>query len=119
MPTLGSAMALRDEIWLADFGDSSPGEPAHHRPALVIGPAPIFGTNLPFVIVVPMTTTRRGLALHVEIEPTDDNGLDETSYLQCELLRSINARRLVTRLGVADPATSRSVERVVRILLGY
>jgi mRNA interferase MazF len=112
-------MASRDDIWLVDFGDSSPGEPAHHRPALIVGPAPVFGTNFPFAIVVPMTTTRRALALHVEVEPTANNGLHETSYLQCELLRSINARRLITKLGVIDLATSTSVERVVRTLLGY
>jgi mRNA interferase MazF len=112
-------MASRDDIWLVDFGESSPGEPAHPRPALVIGPAPAFGSNFPFAIVVPMTTTRRELALHLEVEPTDDNGLDETSYLQCELLRSVNARRLVTKLGVVDLATSASVENVVRTLLGY
>ena len=112
-------MASRDDVWLVDFGDSSPGEPAHHRPALVIGPAPLFGPNFPFVIVVPMTTTRCPLALHIELEATEDNGLHETSYLQCELLRSVNTRRLVTRLGVADLATSTSVERVVRTLLGY
>ena len=112
-------MASRDDIWLVDFGDSSPGEPAHHRPALVVGPAALFARNVPFAIVVPMTTTRRELALHVEVEPTEDNGLHETSYLQCELLRSVNARRLVTKLGVIDLATSTSVERVVRTLLGY
>ena len=112
-------MASRDDIWLVDFGESSPGEPAHHRPALVIGPAPVFASNFPFAIVVPMTTTRRELALHVEVEPTDDNGLDQTGYLQCELLRSVNARRLITKLGVIDLATSTSVERVVRTLLGY
>ena len=112
-------MASRDDVWVVDFGESSPGEPAHHRPALVVGPAPVFGTNFPFAIVVPMTTVRRELALHVEVEPTEDNGLDGTSYLQCELIRSINARRLITKLGIIDLAASKSVERVVRMLLGY
>ena len=112
-------MASRDDIWLVDFGESSPGEPAHYRPALVVGPAPVFGANFPFAMVIPMTTTQRVLALHVEVEPTEDNGLDETSYVQCELLRSVNARRLITQLGVIDLATSTTVERVVRTLLGY
>ena len=111
-------MASRDDIWLVDFGESSPGEPVHPRPALIVGPAPIFGANFPFVVVVPMTTTRRELALHVEVKPTDLNGLDETSYVQCELLRSINARRLIARLGTIDIETSTSVERIVRTLLG-
>ena len=112
-------MASRDDVWLVDFGESSPDEPAHHRPALVVGPAPVFGSNFPFAIVVPMTTTQRQLALHVEVEPTEDNGLDATSYVQCELLRSISTRRLVTKLGVVDRATSSAVERVVRTLLGH
>ena len=108
-----------DEIWLTDFGDPFPGEPAHHRPSLIIGPSRLFPDNLPFAVVVPLTTTRRGLSLHIEIEPDASNGLDDVSYAQCEWLRSINRRRLVTRLGAADAATTREVSRVIRTLLGY
>lgn len=112
-------MASANEVWLVDFGDPYPGEPAHHRPALVIGPAPIFGPSFPFAIVVPMTTTRRDLALHVEIEPSKRNGLTQTSYIQCELLRSVNHQRLVTNLGTVDTVTAAHVEGVIRTLLGY
>ena len=119
MRTWRSAMASPGELWLTDFGQPVPGEPARHRPALVVGPAPVFGGSLPFVIVVPTTTTRRGLSLHVEVEPTPDNGLGEVSYLQCELLRSINRRRLGSRLGTVDSATTLAVERVIRTLLGH
>jgi mRNA-degrading endonuclease toxin of MazEF toxin-antitoxin module len=83
-------MASIDDLWLVDFGEPYPGEPAADRPALVLGPPDTFGPVFPFVIVTPLTTTRRGLSLHVEVEPTDESGLDEISYIQCELLRSIN-----------------------------
>ena len=112
-------MASPNELWLTDFGAPYPGEPANFRPALVVGPADIFGGALPFVLVVPTTTTRRGISLHIEIEPTADNGLDSVSYAQCELVRSVNQRRLVTRLGVLDSTTSHAVEKVLRTLLGY
>jgi mRNA interferase MazF len=112
-------MASPDELWLTDFGAPFPGEPAHFRPALVVGPVDMFGSTFPFAIVVPMTTTHRGLSLHVEIEPDDENGLDAVSYAQCELMRSISRKRLITRLGVVDRTTSHSVERVLRTLLGY
>lgn len=112
-------MASVDELWLVDFGDPFPGEPAHHRPAVVLGPPVAFGPHFPFVIVCPLTTTRRGLSLHVEIDPSTINGLDQTSYVQCELVRSINARRLVHRLGTIDIATSDEMHRVVRMLLGH
>lgn len=35
------------------------------------------------VIVVPITTARRGLPSHIEVEP-GDSGLDDVSYAKCE-----------------------------------
>lgn len=112
-------MASIDDLWLVDFGEPYPGEPAAHRPALVLGPPDTFGAAFPFVIVTPLTTTRRGLSLHIEMEPTSENGLDETSYIQCELLRSISQRRLVHRLGTINVDISLRVARVVKTLLNY
>ena len=110
-------MASADELWLVDFGDPYPGEPAHHRPALIIGPPDTFGGDFPFVIVCPLTTIHRGLSLHVEVDQSVSSGLDEVSYVQCELLRSVNRRRLVHRLGTIDIETHRQVEAIVRTLL--
>ena len=112
-------MASVDDLWLVDFGDPYPGEPATPRPALVLGPPDTFGPDFPFVIVAPLTTTRRGLSLHVEIEPGGETGLDETSYAQCELIRSINRRRLVHRLGQVDSSASLQVASVVKTLLNH
>lgn len=112
-------MASVDDIWLTDFGEPYPGEPAAFRPALVLGPPDTFGPDFPFVIVTPLTRTHRGLSLHVEIEAGPETGLDETSYVQCELIRSINRRRLVHRLGSIDGATHSRVSEIVRTLLGH
>jgi mRNA interferase MazF len=112
-------MASPDELWLVDFGDPFPGEPGHHRPALVIGPPDTFGPDFPFLVVCPLTTTRRGLSLHVEVDAGDLTGLDHPSYVQCELIRSINRRRLVHRIGTVDLATSHQVEGILRTLLGH
>ncbi len=108
-----------DEIWLTDFGDPFPGEPAFHRPALVVGPSRLFPETMPFVFVVPLTTTRRNLSVHVEIEPLAATGLHEVSYAQCEWVRSINRRRLVDRLGIADPTTTRQVAAILATLFGF
>src|SRR5262245_39100112 len=112
-------MASIDELWLVDFGDPFPTEPAHHRPALILGPPDTFGPDFPFVIVCPLTTTKRMLSLHVEVEPSPSTGLDATSYVQCELLRSVNRRRLVHRLGSIDQLTSGQVDTIVRTLLDH
>jgi len=112
-------MASPDELWLVDFGIPFPGEPGFHRPALVIGPPQSFGPTFPFVILCPLTTSHRGLSLHVEIDASEDSGLDEVSYVQCELLRSVNGQRLVHRLGVINVASSREVTEILRTLLDH
>jgi mRNA interferase MazF len=112
-------MASVDDLWRVDFGRPHPGEPGDLRPALIIGPPETFGPGFPFLVVVPLTTTKRELSLHLEVEASAATGLDEVSYIQCELLRSVNRNRLVHRLGTVDPETSRRVAAVVRTLLGY
>lgn len=112
-------MASIDELWLVDFGEPHPGEPALRRPALVLGPPDTFGSSFPLVIVAPLTTTFRGLSLHVEVPATATTGLRHTSYVQCELIRSINARRLVHRVGTIDSAISLEVVSIVRTLLNH
>jgi len=112
-------MASVDDLWLTDFGEPYPGEPSMHRPALVVGPSDTFGPGLPFVIVLPLTTTHRALSLHVEVEASADTGLDETCYVQCELIRSVNHKRLVHRLGVIDTEVSSRVSTIVKTLLNY
>lgn len=112
-------MASVDDIWLVDFGDPYPGEPAAHRPALILGPPDAFGPGFPFVIIVPLTTVRRGLSLHVEVESSADTGLDATSYIQSELIRSVNRNRLVHRLGAVGPDVSTQVTTVIKTLLNH
>ena len=90
-----------------------------HRPALVIGPPDTFGSGYPFVIVLPLTTTRRALSLHVEVEASVDTGLDKTSYVQCELIRSVNRNRLIHRLGVVDHGVGSRVSTIVTTLLNF
>lgn len=112
-------MASVDDLWLTDFGDPHPGEPAALRPALILGPPESFGPSLPFVIVAPLTTARRGLSLHVEVEASSHTGLDTTSYVQCELIRSVNRGRLIHRLGAVSPYISHQVQTVIRTFLNH
>ena len=112
-------MASIDELWLVDFGQPHPGEPASQRPALVLGPPDTFGSGFPVVIVAPLTTTHRGLSLHMEVPATPRTGLRNPSYVQCELIRAVNRRRLLHKLGAVDPGTSSDVGEIVRTLLNH
>ncbi|MGB9359002.1 MAG: type II toxin-antitoxin system PemK/MazF family toxin [Acidimicrobiia bacterium] len=96
-------MVSADALWLVDFGEPFASEPSAHRPPLILGAPDTFGPAFPFVIVVPPTTERRGLSLHIEVEATPVTGLDDTSSVQCELIRSVSAARLDHRLGRSTP----------------
>ena len=112
-------MASIDELWLVDFGPPHAGEPAFRRPALVLGPPDTFGASFPLVILAPLTTTPRQLSLHVEVQANSATGLRHTSYVQCELIRSVNIRRLLHKIGTIDATTSLQVNTIVRTLLNH
>ena len=71
------------------------------------------------LMLTDVCTYERGLSLHVEVEATADTGIDETSYVQCELIRSISRNRLVHRLGAIDPDASNKVATIIKTLLNY
>ncbi|MEJ7765063.1 MAG: type II toxin-antitoxin system PemK/MazF family toxin [Acidimicrobiales bacterium] len=108
--------ARRGEVWLLDFGDPIGTEQAGRRPAVVVSDDEMNDGRSGLVIVVPITSARRGLPSHVEL---DDplTGLDEISYAKCEDIKSVSEHRLITRLGAAPPAAMFAMERVLRYLL--
>lgn len=67
-------------------------------------------------MVVPITSVRRGLPSHVEID-AGDSGLDDVSYAMCEDLKSVSDRLLISRLGAADVEAVFEMERAIRFLL--
>lgn len=108
--------ARRGELWLIDFGEPVGREQSGRRPALVISSDMLNESGAGVVIVVPLTTARRGLPSHVEIEP-GGSGLDEVSYAKCEDVKSISERRLIVRLGSVSADIVFRVARALRFLL--
>jgi len=108
--------ARRGEVWLVDFGEPIGREQAGRRPAVVVSAEPLNESPAGVVIVVPTTTTPRGLPSHVEIDP-DSSGMNEVSYAKCEDVRSISEQRLITHLGTVPAAEMFQIERVIRFLL--
>ena len=108
--------ARRGELWLVDFGEPVGREQAGTRPAVVVSADPLNEGPSGVLMVVAVTSTRRGLPSHVEIDKPA-SGLDEVSYAKCEDLKSISDRRLVHRIGTVDPAAMAAIERILRYLL--
>jgi mRNA interferase MazF len=108
--------ARRGEIWLVDFGEPVGREQAGRRPAVIVSADGLNDSRAGVVIVVPCTTSPRGLPSHVEIEP-GSSGLDEISYAKCEDVKSVSDHRLIARLGAANDEALSAIARVLRFLL--
>jgi mRNA interferase MazF len=91
-------------------------EQSGRQPAVVISADPLNASPAGVVIVIPTTTTHRGLPSHVEIGP-GGSGLDKIGYTKCEDVKSIPGQRLVARLGAVSDDITFDLARVLRFLL--
>jgi mRNA interferase MazF len=109
-------MASRGEVWLVDLNPTRGHEQAGTRLALVVSTDEFNQGPAGLLIVVPMTTTERGIPLHVSVDPPE-GGIDRRSFIKCEDVRSVSEQRLITRLGVVSPDTLSLVADRLRIVL--
>lgn len=88
------------------------------RPALVIQAA--IGTDLASVVVCPLTTTIRDDAPHIRlmIEPSQGNGLHQSSQIMIDKISAVPKGRVGQTLGVAEDRIMQDVTRALAILLG-
>lgn len=106
----------RGEVWLVDFGEPAGREQAGICPAVVVSTDALNEGPAGVVLVVPVTSARRDLPSHIEIEP-GESGLDHPSYAKCEDVKSVSEQRLIDRLGVVGPEPLFDIGRVLRYLL--
>lgn len=109
--------ASRGEVWTIDLNPTRGHEQAGRRPALVVSIDQLNHGPAQLVIVLPITSTLRGIPTHVRIDPPE-GGLKKQSFALCEAVRSVSSDRLAKRLGAVSPAVMRAVEDRLRILLG-
>ncbi|MDO9534723.1 MAG: type II toxin-antitoxin system PemK/MazF family toxin [Bacillota bacterium] len=107
----------RGEIWSLELNPARGHEQAGKRPCLIIsvdifnhGPAGL-------VVVLPITTKNKGIPFHVEIMHPE-GGLEETSYIKCEDVRSLSLERLIERWGTVSSESLALVEDRLRMLIG-
>ena len=106
----------RAEVWLVDFGEPVGREQSGRRPAVVVSADPLNDSRAGVTIVVPLTTTHRGLPSHIEIDE-ENSGLDELSYAKCEDVKSISEQRMIAQLGAVDEQVMLQIVHALRFLL--
>jgi len=68
------------------------------------------------VVIIPLTTKKKGIPFHVEIRPPE-GGVSRPSFIKCEDLRSVAKERLVKPWGRVAPSTLAEVEDRLRLLM--
>lgn len=109
-------MAQRGELWLVDFGEPIGHEQGYRRPAMVISANQLNRSRAELAVVLPITTTRRRLPSHIEIEP-GESGLSHTSYAKAEDIKSVSTQRLIRHLGAVSTDRLNRAEHALRLLL--
>ena len=107
----------RGEIWLANLNPTLGHEQAAIRPCLVISVNPLNQGPAGIAIVIPMTSTPKGIPTHVEVRPPE-GGVSQRSFIKCEDVRSVSKQRLMKRYGSISKPTLARVEDRLRILMG-
>ena len=111
------ANPTRGEVWAANLNPTRGREQAGHRPVVVISEDLFNQGPAGLVVVLPLTSTDRGIPMHVPIDPPE-GGLKNRSVILCDSVRSIAKERLTRRWGHISPATLAVVEDRLRILMG-
>ena len=107
----------RGDLWLVGFGAGRSGEPGKHRPAVILSADELIGgVSDELIVVVPVSSSRSGTPLRPAITPAE--GVDTDSVALCRGIRAVARTRLIERLGTAEPATMRDIERAVALILG-
>ncbi len=107
----------RGEIWLTNLNPARGHEQAGQGPVLVISEDIFNKGPADLVIVLPITSTHRGVPSHVPIKPPE-GGVKNSSVILCEAVRSIAKERLLRRWGKVYLSTLVAVEDRLRILMG-
>ena len=109
----------RGEVWLVSFDPTLGAEIRKTRPALILQ-NDIANRASPITIVAAVTSRFDDARLYpteVRLTPPE-GGLTTDSVVLLNQLRSVDRRRLVTRLGRVAPDTLESVDRALQISLG-
>jgi mRNA interferase MazF len=104
------------DIWLVDFSPQIGHEQAGVRPGLVISHDRFNQVPNGLHIVVPITSTDRGLAYHLRIAPPEGS-LTRPSVIMCDQEKSQSIKRFDRYLGSVTSETLVRVQTMVAALV--
>jgi len=104
------------EVWWTRLDPTRGGEIRKTRPALVVSNNGLHGLPLGLALVVPLTSTRTGSPLHVEVRLPRGDG-ERVGYALPEQIRSVSQTRLVELIARVSPSVLEATRARVGLLL--
>jgi mRNA interferase MazF len=109
---------MRGEVYLVNFDPTIGDEIKKTRPALIIQ-NDIANEHSPITIVAAITSKFDDNLYPTEVEiPAGEGGLKQNSVVLLNQIRSIDAQRLVKRLGKIEDSTLKKINLSIKISLG-
>lgn len=110
-------MLTSGDIVQLELGLPTGREAGFRHPAVVVTAQRILDASPSVIQVVPLTSTIRGFASEVRIEPEPANGLDRPSAAQCQHVRAVSASRAETvRANIGSVALAQLRDMIAVIL---
>ncbi len=109
----------RGEIWLINLDPTIGAEIKKSRPALIISVDEV--GVLPLRVIIPITTWKdryTNVPWLVQIQPTQQNGLDKISAADTFQIRSLSTERFVRKTGEVDSGMLVAILEAVKIVIG-
>lgn len=110
-------MLTSGDVIELDLGVPEGREAGFRHPAIVLTAQRILDARPNVIQVVPLTSTVRGFAAEVTIEPDSDNGLRDTSVAQCQHIRAVSTRRVDQVIGNIGPAAVTQIRDTLGLIL--
>ena len=110
-------MLTSGDIVELDLGFPSGREAGFRHPAVVVTAQRILDASPSVIQVVPLTSTIRGFASEVSIEPDPANGLDQPFAAQCQHVRAVSAGRAETVRGNIGSVALAQLRDVIAVIL--
>jgi len=118
-PPVGREAGFRHPavVVAVDLGPPVGREAGFRHPAVVVTAQRLLDAAPSVVQVVPLTSTRRGFASEVDVDPDRHNGLDLASSAQCQHVRAVAAARLGDPKGNIGTTSLAQIREVLGLIL--
>jgi mRNA interferase MazF len=115
---MASTEPRRGEVWLVSLGAGRDGEPAKHRPAVVLSVDQLNTGTGPseLIVVVPLSSSRSPSSLRPSVPA--GGGLDRDSRAICRAVRGVARARMLDRLGSVPSQSMAEIEHALALTLG-